>query len=208
MSNGGELPDGRVLLVEGLDDFHVVRHLLLFSAFTEVPIVDKQGFEKLAKGIPAEVLAEGRTAVGIVVDANDSLASRWQAISDRLKAAGVAAPTGPSAGGTIIEIDGKPRVGVWVMPNNQRPGELEDFITDMIPPSDRVWPSSKAYIDAIPLSDRKFAEGKILRAKVHAWLATRERPRPMGQSIGVGDLNVDADTCKRFVAWLRQLLES
>ena len=208
MSNGGELPDRRVLLVEGPDDLHVVLQLSRSSGLSEFCIIDTQGFEKLSPRIPAEVRVEGRTAVGILVDANDSLTSRWQAISDRLKAAGVEAPSRPDADGTIIEKDGKPRVGVWVMPNNQRPGELEDFIADMIPPSDLVWPLSKAYIDAIPLSDRKFAEGKILRAKVHAWLATRERPRPMGQSIGVGDLNVDADTCKRFVAWLRQLLES
>ena len=208
MADNGALPDGRVLLVEGKDDLHVVRHLFQFSGLTGVCIIDKQGFETLSKSIRAEVLAEGRTAVGILVDANDTLESRWRAISGRLEAADVEAPHKPCANGTIIEIDGKPRVGVWLMPNNQSPGELEDFIADMIPPGDGVWPLSKAYINAIPLSDREFAQRKVMRAKVHAWLATRERPRPMGQSLGLGDLNVDADICKRFVAWLRKLFES
>ena len=91
------------------------------------------------------------------------------------------------------------------MPDNQLAGELENFIEKMIPASDPVWPLSEAYIDGIPQAARKFADGKILRAKVHAWLAAREDPRPMGTSIRAGDLDINAPASTSFVNWLRRL---
>ena len=161
--------------------------------------------KQLLPGIRGEILAEGRVAVGILADANDDPQARWQAIADRLRDADITPPASPSVGGTIIE--GTPRVGVWLMPDNQSPGELEDFIAKMIPTDDPVWPLSEAYIDGIPESDRKFRAGKILRAKVHAWLAARERPRPMGSAIGAGDLKLDVPEAQNFLDWLRALFE-
>ena len=98
-----------------------------------------------------------------------------------------------------------PRVGVWLMPDNQSPGELEDFVAQMIPDGDPVWPLSQDYIDGIPVSDRKFAHGKTLRAKIHAWLAAREDPRQMGLAIRARDLDIGGDLCTRFTAWLDML---
>ena len=91
------------------------------------------------------------------------------------------------------------------MPDNVSSGELEDFVVQMIPSNDVVWPLSQAYIDKIPEADRKFAKGKIQRAKVHAWLAAREHPRRMGSAIGVGDLDINVEVSKKFVTWLREL---
>ena len=77
----------------------------------------------------------------------------------------------------------------------------------MIPQDDAVWSLSKAYIDSIPKCHRKFKEGKTLRACVHAWLAARKKPRPMGLAIKTGDLDIVGATCVSFVAWLRELFK-
>ena len=77
----------------------------------------------------------------------------------------------------------EPRVGIWLMPNNKVPGELEEFVASMIPDGDPVWPLAKDYVDRIPTKHRKFSDRKILRAKVHSWLATRTEPRKMGAAI-------------------------
>ena len=74
----------------------------------------------------------------------------------------------------------------------------------MIPDSDPIWPLSEAYIDGIRESDRKFRPTKILRAKVGAWLATRERPRPIWFGIERGDLELE-DNSEAFLNWLRRL---
>ena len=64
----------------------------------------------------------------------------------------------PDRDGTIIlETEDLPRVGVWLMPDNESAGELEDFVARMIPGDDPVWPLSESYIEGIPLVDRKFA---------------------------------------------------
>ena len=149
----------RVLLVEGPDDEHVVRHLSnLQEEMPEFCIFDKEGIENLLEDIGLELLVPGRQAVGVLVDANDGLNARWSAISDRLREENIEVPDRPRPGGTII--DGTPRVGIWLMPDNQSPGELEDFVSEMIPDDDPVWPRAQRYIDGITEADRKFQRQK------------------------------------------------
>lgn len=64
------------------------------------------------------------------------------------------------------------------------------------------WPSSEAYIDGIEEEHRKFRK-KVLRAKVHAWLATRKQPGRMGAAIKEGDLEIDGAMAVSFADWLR-----
>lgn len=196
----------RVLLVEGADDKHVVLQLCnRHQAMPEFYIQDKDGIAVLLEGIGSEIMAPGRKAVGILVDANDNLDARWSAVANRLRAENIEVPSSPERTGTII--DSTPRVGIWLMPNNESPGELENFVSEMIPDDDPVWPLPENYIDGIPRADRKFAEKKILRAKIHAWLATREDPRQMGAAIGAHDLHVDGTLSTDFANWLQQLFE-
>ena len=196
----------RILLVEGADDEHVVWHLCnRHQAISEFSIRDKKGIEGLLEDIGLEILDPRRKAVGILVDANDDLDARWNAVADRLKKENIEVPGSPKPTGTII--DSTPRIGIWLMPNNTSPGELENFVSEMIPADDPVWQLSKNYIDGIPQADRKFTEKKILRAKLYAWLATREDPRQMGVAIRARDLRVDGTLSTTFVNWLRQLFE-
>ena len=194
----------RVLLVEGADDEHVVRHFCQrIGSIPHFQIIDKQSIGPLLDTIRLEVRAPGREVLGILVDANDRPQDRWQAVANRLQRANVATPGEPDPAGTIIA--GTPRVGIWLMPNNQASGELEDFVAGMIPANDTVWPLSAKYVNGIPDEARKFKPGKTLRAKVHSWLATRQEPRKMGAAIGAGDLNVTAPDAVRFMEWLRRL---
>ena len=198
--------DDCVLLVEGLDDKHVVRHLS--DRQEEMPnicIFDKDGIEGLLEDIGLELRVPGRRALGILVDANDDLNARWSAVADRLREENIVVPDNPGSEGTII--NGFPRVGIWLMPDNQSPGELEDFVSKMIPDEDPIWPRARRYIDCIPKADRKFTEKKIQRARIHAWLATREDPRRMGAAIGARDLSVDGAYSTKFVEWLRRLFQ-
>ena len=193
-----------VLLVEGLDDKYVIEALCKRVGLEPEPHVErKQGVDALLRSLDTEANAPGVLAMGVVVDADDSVESRWQAVADRLRRANIELPAAPQQSGTIIS--GEPRVGVWLMPNNQSQGELEDFVLEMIPTADPVWPRARSYIDGIPESHRKFAAGKILRARVHAWLAAREEPRQMGQAVRANDLDIDVAPCRSFVDWLRRL---
>ena len=208
MPVGDDAPP-RVLLVEGRDDERVVSGLRRrIGAVPDFGVIDKNGINNLLGSLEGEINAPGRTVVGVLADANDSPSNRWRAVRDRLARLGVDVPADPDPTGTIIEgnsDEGRPRVGVWLMPDNESRGELEDFVAAMIPKNDPVWPLSEDYVDGIPEEHRKFAPGKTRRAEVHAWLAVRERPRLMGVAIGARDLDVDVAVCNSFVDWLRRL---
>ena len=198
-------PPPRLLLVEGQNDKHVIGHLWqrIYGSALSFCISDKQSVEQLLRSIGTEARTRGREALGIVVDANDDISSRCEAVADRLRGAGIDPPTRLDPAGTVI--DGTPRVGIWLMPDNTSTGELEDFVAKMVPSDDTVWPMSKGYIEGIPRQERKFREGKILRAQIHAWLAAREDPRQMGLAIKTEDLDIDGPLCKRFACWLERL---
>ena len=126
-------------------------------------------------------------------------------MANRLREEKIEVPSCPDPTGTIL--DSNPRIGMWLMPNNKSSGELENFVREMIPGNDPVWPLSECYIDGIPVKDRKFTEKKILRAKIHAWLATREDPKQMGLAIRARDLCVDGALSATFADWLRNLFK-
>lgn len=200
----------KALLVEGVTDKHVVFNICAESS-PQIPVFsvfDQGNIDRLLDSVYMEVTNGERTVLGIMLDANDHPEGRWQAMEVRLRKAGIALPSFPQTEGVVMDSVpslGLPRVGVWMMPNNESPGELENFLAEMIPGDDAVWPLAEAYINGIPTDHREFQEGKTLRAQVHAWLAAREDPRPPGLAIGTHDLEIGGPLCVRFTAWLRDL---
>ena len=197
-------PSANVLLVEGVDDKHVVQHLSSkLAPNLQFDCLEKEGIDQLLKAIPVEMKVSGRRAVGILMDANDSPEARWQAIANCLNAEGVTLPKAPVQGGAVIPAS--PRIGVWLMPDNQSGGELEDFVVQLLPQDDPVWPLAGQFIDSIPQEHRKFPQQKEQRARLHAWLATRQAPMKMGAAIGTESLDPHAQIATRFADWLAKL---
>jgi hypothetical protein len=190
-----------VLLVEGQDDEHVVRHLCDRSGLTRnFSIRQKGGFPKLSKSIPVESAVSGRSALGVVVDANDNPRARWQAVRDRSELRDIVLASHPDPEGVVVE--GRPRVGVWLMPDNQSPGQLEDLVATMIPAEDAVWRLAQEFVARIPEPERP---SPTIKVQVHAWLAARVEARPMGSAIGTGHLEVSSPAAISFINWLRHL---
>ena len=213
-----------MLLVEGRNDEQVVLHICnrhsSFSVEGELgseqvklnsspnlsfSVVDMHGDAELLKDLRNQLSPPSPPVVGIIMDADDDISKRWNDIRERTTSVGISLPDERIQDGTIIDTPGLPRFGVWIMPDNESSGELEAFAQQMLPVDDPVWPLSQRYIAGIPDEHRKFAEGKILKAQFHAWLATRRRPGLMGLAIRARDLDIDGPLCRRFVAWLEEL---
>lgn len=203
----------RVLLVEGANDLHVVIHL---SKRKGLPhnfcIVETGNIDKLLDAIEVEADVPDRQVLGIILDADERPIDRWNEVTKRLNRLRQEEhfslpelPDQPNSAGTIV--NGTLRIGIWLMPDNKSTGELEDFVAKMIPDTDPVWPLSEQYIDDIPSKHRKFKSKKARKAKVHAWLATRKHPRPMGLAIEAEDLDISVATATSFVDWLRELFK-
>ena len=196
----------KVLLVEGDDDEHFVRQLCTrcwHGADFAIEVADT--IERLLGAIGPALIAPDREVLGILVDADDDPLLRWNEVRDRLDEEKIRIPASSNPKGTILEVANSPRIGIWMMPDNRSPGELEDFAAGMIPSGDPVWPVSQRYVEEIPAEHRRFRSGKVLRAKVYAWLATRQIPGRMGAAIGAEDLRVDVAGAQEFVQWLRDL---
>lgn len=199
-----------LLLVEGEDDKHVVRHLcrrlaldLKFGCFVA------GGKDALLDAIRVTVKQHGRQAIGVLLDADDDIAGRWQAVRDRLRDTTITLPSPLRPDGVVVRGDPsihlKPRFGVWLMPDNQHAGELEDFVIQLLPDDDPVWPLAERFVDDIPQEQRKFRRQKARRAKLYAWLATRREPMKMGAAIGAGSLGSARPAAKALADWLTAL---
>lgn len=213
MTSANTNPTRKVLVVEGQTDQHFVLHLCKLAEpelGEKFSYHDSKGFQGLLATIRGFVNQQDLSALGFMVDSDDDPLRQWQDIVSRITAANseIQTPSAPDANGTIIPADpdiGSPRIGIWLMPDNSSAGEIENFVTQMIPENDRVWPLSQAYINGIPVQDRKFEDGKITKSQVHAWLATRKYPGLMGLAVREGDLAIHGPLTQRFVAWLARL---
>src|SRR6266566_3549202 len=128
------------LLVEGNDDEHVFYSLLKHHRVPQgFKIKNKGSVEAILDTLDVELIDSNLGGLGIVVDADFDVAARWEAIRGRLISSGYMVPETPESDGTIIEQEGRPVVGIWLMPDNILPGMLEHFVSFLIPSGDLLW---------------------------------------------------------------------
>ena len=214
MTNEFNIPSNNVLLVEGMSDEHFVSQLRKkLDLGLDFEIVNTGRLSKLVDAIYPMVVTGGRDVVGLLVDADREDNPSWPKIKCRLTESNICVPPIPDPIGIVIEAtDQRPKVGVWLMPNNHSEGELEDLVIDMIPDDDLIWDMSVTYVDKvvreIDQNRRKFSDRKTNRAKLYAWLATSKQPPHIGAAIGAGDFDLTNDRCQTFVDWLLRLYGS
>lgn len=205
-----ENPPSRLLLVEGESDVAVALHLWRRLHHGDDPpftIEAANGITGILERIEAEVDAPGRTHLGFVIDADDDPDERWAALKGKLQLASIS--TGDlSTDGLRVRGTMPKAVGVWMMPDNEQAGELEDFLREMIPQADLLWPVTEACIKEIMKVDRRFATGEQLRAEIHSWLAVQDRPGMPGPAIKSGLLSIDGDLAQRYGRWMERIFIS
>jgi hypothetical protein len=204
----------RQLVVEGKNDQHVIwalceQHRVAETFSVLVPGKDGAGgIEALLADIPVRLKQRGLEMLGVVVDANQDLLGRWQAITDRLKRSGYEnVPPQPDTDGLIISAPSRPQIGVWLMPDNQLPGMLEDFVAHLIPGDDLLAPKAKACLCEIEQEGLNLYKSiHQPKAFIHTWLAWQENPGlPMGQAITAHALGHNKPLALAFVGWLGRL---
>ena len=209
-------PKPQQLLVEGKNDRHVIwalchQYQLPETFSVEVPLeTEGQGIETLLASLPDKLKDENLCTLGIVVDADENVAARWQAVTNRLRKIGYdKIPEIPVTEGWVDQQSELPKVGVWLMPNNQIPGMLEDFVACLIPEGDILKEKAEAILREI---EEENLNGYSLvhrpKALIHTWLAWQESPgMPMGQAITARVLSYNSSIAEIFIGWLRRLFD-
>jgi len=197
-----------LLLVEGKDDEHVFYSLLEHYGFPDCfQIKDCKGIENLLEIFRVQLVKTiDITAIGVIVDADESVEKRWASICSILTGAGYALPKSPGKNGTIIDPSDpfRPKVGFWIMPDNQTPGMLENFVQCLVPAGDDLLTYARECVAAIP--QPRFIENHRAKAEIHTWLAWQENPgTPLGQAITKKYLDPSCKQSESIVEWLKQL---
>lgn len=201
-----------ILLVEGKDDEHVIYAIRDSYGVDKdsFKIQDKQGIDNLFEGFEVNLIegSDANKCIGIVIDADTNLNSRWQkTVSVLTKAGYQEILPAPDKDGTIIKEDFKPKVGVWIMPDNQIRGMLEDFLSFLVPEKDKVWEKAvECSAEVLEMEEETFSEIHLSKAQIHAYLAWQKEPgKPFGTSITAKYLQADNPQCEKFVEWLKRL---
>lgn len=202
----------KILLVEGKDDEHVLKHICGTRGVGKLDEVKDHGsVDNLLESIPVRLKAcEEGDIVGVVIDADTDLAARWQSLRDRLNNVGYEGIIeNPDRTGTVLDPPEDkllPRVGIWIMPNNGSIGILEDFLLFLVPPDNQLLAHVCASVNAIPKGDQRFKDLDKPKAVIHTWLAWQEKPgKPLGTAITAKFLDPNVAEADVLVAWLRRL---
>ena len=196
------------LLVEGNDDHHVILALCeKFQINENFDIIDCEGIEKLYEQIPVRAKQLGIETLGIILDADTDIVNRWASMVNLLTILGFPMPQTIPKEGLILSRKDKVKIGIWIMPNNDLGGMLEDFLTFMVPEEDRLLPvinSTMTHLENKGIN--KYSLIHKSKATIHSWLALQESPgTPMGLSITKRYLTTDNETCTKLIDWLRML---
>ena len=197
----------RILLVEGIDDQHVVLNLAKHHNLPQVFVVDqKQGYTNLLKILPVQIKSSNTQAIGVLLDADVDFLGRWQSVRDLLTNSGyVGLPVQIPKEGLIAYQEGLPRIGVWLMPDNMTEGMLEDFIVKLVPEEDPLISTAVTSVHNIPKDHKKFSPLHLRKAEIHTWLAWQQDPgTPFGLAITKKYLDPDCPSSRSFVDWLEQ----
>ncbi|MFM9949398.1 MAG: DUF3226 domain-containing protein [Saprospiraceae bacterium] len=151
-------------------------------------------------------------SIGVVVDADQSPLSTWQSIKRILEASGYTnLASTPAAEGVIISQPPRPKIGVWIMPDNQNPGYLEHFFQTLIKADDSLQlPVNTAIQSLYDQNLVRFPDIRKQKAFVHTWLSWQEMPgEPMGRTLKgkAGFFDLGQPTAQAFLAWSKQVFQ-
>ncbi len=203
----------KILLVEGIDDEHVLMHVCGNRSVSHLDeIISHEGVDQLLDGFPVRLKESGDgDIVGLVIDADTNLAARWRSLRDRLILLEYDnVPESPTPDGTILDPPGGtsllPRVGIWIMPDNQSEGILEDFLRFLVPKGSALFEHVESSVVAIPEGERLFSKLAEPKAIMHTWLAWQKEPgKPFGTAITARYLDSDVVQVDVLVSWLKRL---
>lgn len=199
----------KVLLVEGINDCHVVMALCkahnvpenfgIFQCGQDVKVLKRLN-ALIARPNPPKV-------IGVMLDAdNPSLSGRWDSIKGKLRHYTYKFPEIPDANGTLVKgTSNEPELGFWLMPNNQVSGMLEDFCAELAEPSSLLF-AKECVAQAFKGKVTTFKEAHYSKAVIHTYLAWHDEPgSPLGRAITKQALRRDTEVALAFKDWLIRL---
>jgi hypothetical protein len=205
----------KMLYVEGKKDKLVIAELAEANGIPwskdKEPIFIKEvgGDAELvdADRIATRLSESGLQVIGLIVDADENPAARWQSLQSACAKSIPDMPTELPSTGLIHTMASGINLGIWMMPDNQLRGMLETFLADFIDGStDAVWQYAQSVVLEAKVRGASFTPTQQDKANVHTWLAWQDEPgQQLHTSLQTKTLNGQHPKAQEFVNWLKQL---
>jgi hypothetical protein len=218
----------RILLVEGLSDESFYSAIIKkFSLNASVVAAapgslnggknSKNGAINLLEGLLQDLFDGNRERIALVVDADWATFNQGFAgfentvkhVVEKIKPLGYIEKHEVLKGGGLVfeHNDGLPPFGLWVMPNNNDQGALEDWIKTTIVSTEKAL-FNKAVSTVAALDDKKFKPHQQSKAELATWLAWQKKPGEGLYYLLEADLlDSQSHELLRFVSWLKYLFD-
>ena len=212
------------LIVEGNSDLHFISNLAIAMNFPSVKNYEDEekykdefaivasGKQKLTSKLKVALEIEGLTNIGIILDTDKkSIEQNWQSISSVLKEKySKYLPKSHHNEGTIIQAPNL-KIGIWMMPNNEKEGYLEHFFEDLLHKEDELWQLATQITEGFVKDGKnRFKPIAKQKADVHTWLAWQKDPEsPMGFSLNQNKeyFDLNAPIALKFKNWWENTFE-
>ena len=154
----------------------------------------------------AESKASGLEALGVVVDADGDAAARWNQLRTWCSSEFEELPDRIPEEGLVVRSAG-PRFGVWIMPDNQFSGALEDLLVRLIPDDSReLYDLAKRCAGESRRQGARFKHVHERKAELHTWLAWQNPPGlRLHEAVRGPVLDPTRPDSRPFVHWFRGL---
>ena len=210
-----------VLLVEGFHDAALIRAICNRNfesiEFRIEPISGLQRPDnddaRLNSILAPWVSGRNINSVGLVFDADEDPQRIWR----RVQRLPILAKTEPQIDTTSLTGCGyvalcqigplEINVGVWVMPDNHNPGQLEDFVLRLVPDDDPAKAPAQDYIAGLPEEHFQLSDHRVAKHVAHSWLSAYYPGWSFEDALMNGqmdDLSNDAVGAE-FLDWLSRL---
>ena len=214
----------RILLVEGESDWsffvEICKTLELHPSVKVAPPKNVGGFHNTKEGVFNHLpillsqLGDAQiTHLAVVVDADsEDNGGGYQRVIERITK--IVAPYGftlvfnPVGGVLFQNDDDLADFGLWVMPNNNDEGMLEDWIKSCVHPDEHeLFAHAETVVDTLP--QPKFQPIHVSKAEVATWLAWQKQPGH-GLYRAVEDQLIDTNSAlfKELCVWLTHIYRS
>ena len=191
-----------LLIGEGIEEVRFFTALLKHLGNQGVQVEQCAGKQKLKAYLTAQVARSGFDRVDTVVivqDADDNPAVRLESVCEAARSCGLLPPSRHAEFS-----DGRPRIGVFIMPDGTRPGMLESLCVDSVA-GDAAMECVRGFLDCI--KDRCGRVPRpIEKAQTHTWLASQEVPdKRLGEAAEAGYWPWDNAAFSGLVGFLRRI---
>jgi hypothetical protein len=197
-----------MILVEGDNDRYFLYNLCQRVDFQPTFKVEKEdSIQKTIYRFATELKGNRQQPLGLIVDADFDAENRKLELIEEIRNYYPITLEDFTEEGLIVKPANEEKFGIWIWPDNNENGILEDLYLMLVQDNDLLLNEAKRVVDNLPnIEPIRFKPQHKSKAIVHSWLAWQDNPgSPIGASIQRSVIDLNRPVIHKFKTWLQNL---